>query len=163
MIRLLILVFALVFVIGGGVAGLVHFAVIPDFSGGMIANLVGVQGQPPGAAKEEDAAPAPRVDPIFMQVEPMLIPVIQDGELKRNVYIALRLEVTPDNKETVRLAMSRLHDVYMRALYDLVPEQYERRDTLDLAKIRDRLMVLTDRVVGPDKVEDIIFLSVFNR
>jgi hypothetical protein len=98
-----------------------------------------------------------------MQVEPMLIPVIQDGELKRNVYIALRLEVTPDNKETVRLAMSRLHDVYMRALYDLVPEQYERRDTLDLAKIRDRLMVLTDRVVGPDKVEDIIFLSVFNR
>lgn len=162
MIRLMVLVFAFVFVIGGGVAGLVHFAIIPDFSGGIIADLVGVQGQ---VATDEPAEPveAPRVDPIFLQVEPMLIPVIQGGELKRNVYIALRLEVTQENKEAVRLAMSRLHDVYMRALYDLVPEQYENRETLDLSKIRDRLMVLTERVLGPNMVEDIIFLSVFNR
>jgi flagellar basal body-associated protein FliL len=161
MIRLLIIVFALIAALGGGAAGLVHFAIIPDFTGGFIADLVGVQGQ--AASVPEDAPPPPRVDPVFMQVEPMLIPVIQDGELKKNVYIALRLQMNPEKKEEGRKALERLHDLYLRALYDIVPRQYEKRDTLDLTEVRERLLQITHRAIGPDVVEDIIFISVFNR
>ncbi len=162
MIRLLVIVFALIAALGGGAAGLVHFAIIPDFTGGLIANLVGVKGQV-ASASDEAPPPPPRIDPVFLQIEPMLIPVIQNRELKQNVYIALRLQLNPEKQAEGREAKDRLHDLYLRALYDMVPEQYERRDTLDLTKVRERLMKITQRVVGPDVVEDIIFVSVFNR
>lgn len=164
MIRLFIIVFALVAAVGGGLGGLVHFAIIPDFTGGMIANVVGVVGQPPAEGGEAEAPLAPTpVEPVYVQMSPMLIPVIQGGELKRNIYIALRIELVKEKEAEGHAALPRLQDLYLRALYDLVPEQQKDKETLDLQKIRERLMVISDRAVGPGVVKGIIFQSVFSR
>lgn len=164
MFRLLIIVFALVAAVGGGVGGLVHFAIIPDFTGGAIANIVGVVGQKSEAeAAAEAAAPPPRVEPVYMQVSPMLIPVIQGGELKRNIYIALRIELEAGKQAEGAAAMPRLQDLYLRALYEIIPEQQKTSENLDLQKVRERLLAISERAVGPGVVKDIVFQSVFSR
>lgn len=162
MFRLLLIVFALVAALGGGAGGLVHFAVIPDFTGGFIANVVGVVGQD-NAAHDGAPPPPPRVEPVYMQMSPLLIPVIQNGELKRNIYIALRVELEPEKRAEGEAAMPRLQDLYMRALYDMVPEQQKEQPNLDLDKIRERLLQISDRAIGKGVVKDIIFQSVFSR
>lgn len=162
MIRLLIIVFALVAALGGGATGLIHFAVIPDFTGGLVTNLIGVQGAE-AEKVEKEAPPPPKANPIYIQVDPVVVPIIKDGELKRNVYIAMRLEVTEETHAKVLANLERLHDVYLRALFEAVQDQEDEKNTLDLEPIRQRLLRITDRVVGPGEVNNIVFLSVFNR
>lgn len=163
MIRLLIIVLALVGVLGAGAGGLVHFAIIPDFSGGIISSLVGVVNQEQANKPEEHSAPAVRPDPVFMTMEPILIPVIKDGVLRHNVYIAIRLELEPGKEEAGKFYMSRLHDLYLRALFDTVQEQQKDRDTLDIPKLKERLMVVTGRAVEPGVVRGLLVMSAFNR
>lgn len=155
MIRLLIIVFALIVVLGAGAGGLIHFGIIPDFTGVLVA-------QEASEVVEEDVE-VKRVDPIFYDLDAMMVPVIQDGELRRNISIVFRLEIHQDHEEEAKQRMSQLHDVYLRALYDLIPQQYETRETLDLRKIKDRLMVITERVVGKGVIKDILVLTVFER
>ena len=155
MIRLLIIAFALILVLAAGAGGLIHFGILPDFTGVIVA-------QETTAVVEEEVAPK-RVDPVFHDLPAMMVPVIKDGELRHNVSIAFRLQINEEHKEDARLHMSQLHDVYLRALYDLIPAQYETRQTLDLRKLKARLMVITERVVGKGVVEDILVLTVFER
>lgn len=156
MIRLLVIVFALIVAVGAGLGGLIHFRVLPDFTG-MIAVSEGGESEP-------SVAPAPPVaEPVFYSLDPLLVPVIRDGELRRNIYIAFRLQVTSGQEEKAEFHLSQLRDVYLRALYDIIPKQLETRTTLDLRKVKSRLKVITDRVVGPGVVEDVIVVSVFER
>jgi len=158
MIRLLVIVFALIVAIGAGLGGLIHFRILPDFTG-MI-----VPAEQDGAAPQVEEPVAPeRTDPLFFELEPMLVPVIYDGQLQRNIFIAFRLQVAHGQQEKARFHMSQLHDVYLRALYDLIPKQLETRQTLDLRRLKKRLMVITERVVGPGVIEDILIVSVFER
>ncbi len=158
MIRLLVIVFALIVAIGAGLGGLIHFGILPDFTG-----MIVPPGQRAASEAVEEAPPAPRVDPIFFDMPPLLVPVIQDGELQRNIFIAFRVEVTPGAEEKARMHMSQLHDVYLRALYDIVPKQLKKRKTLDLRRLKARLMEISDRVTGPGVIADLVVLSVFER
>lgn len=156
MIRLLILVVVLALAIGVGIGGLIHFQMIPDFTG-MIAPPTEEQ------AVEAEPPPPPRIDPVLIDMKPMLVPVIRDRQVQRNIYIAFRLEVEPDRRDTLMGYLPQLQDVYLRALFEMVPKQLEKRQTLDLPKIKERLKVITDRVTGEGVVRDIVVSAVFDR
>lgn len=156
MIRLLVIVFALIVAVGAGLGGLIHFRVLPDFTG-MIPVSEGGESEP----SVEPPPPVP--EPVFYSMDPLLVPVIRDGELRRNIYIAFRLQVSSGQEEKAEFHLPQLRDVYLRALYDIIPKQLETRTTLDLRKVKNRLKVITERVVGPGVVEDVIVVSVFER
>lgn len=154
MIRILVIVFALVLALAGGAAGLIHFGILPDFTGLL---------RPPVEAEAAPPPPPPRVEPVFQHISPFLVPIIRNGQIERSLYIGLRLRVNPDKGREVALYHSRLHDAYMRLLFDLVPQQMERRDTLDLAAMKVRLKEVADRLMGPGMVEEVMFQAVFER
>lgn len=153
MIRILLIVFALVLAIAGGVAGLIHFGILPDYTG-LIRPPVETEAEPP---------PPPRVEPVFQHLTPFLIPIIRNGQIERSLYIGLRLQVNPEKGSQVAMYHSRLHDAYMRLLFDLVPKQMERRETLDLAAMKVRLQEVADRLMGKGMVEEVMFQAVFER
>lgn len=155
MIRLLAIVVALVFALAGGGVGLIHFGYLPDYTG-----LI-----KPAVSETEPAAPppVPRVEPVFQHIAPFLIPVIRDGQIERSMYIGLRLRVAPGQGAHVTMHHARLHDVYMRVLYEMVPEQLERRQTLDLMALKTRLQDVANRLLGADMVEEVMFQAVFER
>lgn len=158
MIRLLVIVFALIIAVGAGLGGLIHFGVLPDFTG-----MVPVAGQDQTTEDTEPAPPPRAPEPIFVSMDPLLIPVILDGEVQSSIYIAFRLQVAEGQQEEATFRLPQLRDVYMRALYDMVPKQMATRKTLDLRKLKARLKVITDRVLGEGVVEDVIVVSVFER
>jgi len=158
MVRLLLIVFALAVVVAMSAGGLAYFRIIPDFTG-----LIAPAAEGGGAAASTPVEEPVRVPPQFIEVEPFLVPVIRDGELERNIYIALRLQVAPANADGVRRHAQALRDVYLRALFDIIPSQLDSRDTLDLGKIKARLNAITDQVVGEDKVDDVLISALFER
>ncbi|MGC2854227.1 hypothetical protein ACM64Y_02045 [Novispirillum sp. DQ9] len=153
MIRILLIVFALILAMAGGVAGLIHFGVLPDYTG-LIRPPVEEAAAPP---------PPPRVEPVFQHITPFLIPIIRNGQIERSLYIGLRLRVNPEKRSEVTLFHARLHDVYMRLLFELVPQQMEQRDTLDLAAMKVRLQEVADRLLGQGMIEEVMFQAVFER
>lgn len=155
MIRLLAIVVALGLALAGGGVGLIHFGFLPDYTGFIT---------PPVTETEPTAPPpTPRVEPIYQHIAPFLIPVIRDGEIERSMYIGLRLRVAPGQGSHVTMNHARLHDVYMRVLYEMVPSQLEQRQTLDLVALKARLQTVADRVLGAGMVEEVMFQAVFER
>ena len=157
MIRVLVIVVALMVAVMLGLGGLIHFNIIPDITGGLIKPMEG---------KAEDApppGPPPRVDPIFLNMAPFSIPVIQNKEVTGNIYFALRLEMYPTADDRVAKALPQLHDLYLRALFQMVPDMMTERTTPDYRAIKARLKVITERVVGTGQVKDVIVMSAFTR
>jgi hypothetical protein len=161
MIRLLIIVFALIVALGAGAGGLIQFGILPDFTGMIVPPGQDAGGQETAGTAED--APVVRVDPVFLDMPPILVPIIRQGVLERNIYIALRLKVVPGQEQAARYHSQALHDVYVRALYDQVPRQMEKRQTLDLQRLKDRLFEITERVVGKGVVEAVLVQAVFER
>ncbi len=156
MIRLLAIAVALGLVLAGGGVGLIHFGFLPDYTGGLIKPTV-------TEAEPEAPPPIPRVEPVYQHIAPFLIPVIRDGQIERSMYIGLRLRVAPGQGSHVTMHHARLHDVYMRVLYEMVPGQLEQRQTLDLMALKNRLQDVADRVLGAGMVEEVMFQAVFER
>ncbi|GAB3131428.1 hypothetical protein [Novispirillum itersonii] len=157
MIRVLVIVVALIVAVMLGLGGLVHFNVIPDITGGLIkpVDQKAETAPPPG--------PPPRVDPVFLGMAPFSVPIIQNKTVSSNIYFALRLELAPGTESAVAKFLPQLHDLYLRALFQMVPEMMERRTTPDFRAIKDRLKVITERVVGTGQVKEIIIMSAFIR
>lgn len=161
MIRLLAIVIALVIALMGGAAGLIHFGFLPDFTG-----LIPKVDQPQGEGAEEGEEvqrPQQIVSPAYQFLPPFLIPMVRDGQLERSFYLSIRLQVPMEQANTAQMYHPRLRDAYMRALFELIPESLEGRQTLDLVRIKRRLMEITPRVTGEGVVEDILFQAVFER
>lgn len=155
MLRLLVIIFALVLTAASGFGGLIHFGVIPDVTG-LIKPDQGENG-------ESEKAPPPRIEPVFMTLEPFLIPVIRDGKVVRNLYIGLRLDVAPDRAQQAQQSIPRLHDAFMRTLFEVVPELLEERSTVDVEKMKWRLQTVADEVVGPGVIQDVMVQALFDR
>ncbi|MFA7430023.1 MAG: hypothetical protein WCZ23_07695 [Rhodospirillaceae bacterium] len=155
MIRLLAIMVALLLAVAGGAVGLIHFSFVPDYTG-MI--------KPAKTTAEAEAPPpVPRIEPVFQHISPFLIPIIRNGAIERSMYIGLRLKVQPGQHAHVALHHARLHDVYMRLLYEVVPAQMAERTTLDLVALKIRFKEVADRLVGQGMVEEVMFQAVFER
>lgn len=157
MIRVLVIMVALIVAVMLGLGGLIHFNVIPDITGGLIK---------PIDRKAEDApppGPPPRIDPVFLNMAPFSVPIIQNKTVTSNIYFALRLELVPGTEATVAKFLPQLHDLYLRALFQMVPDMMAERTTPDYRAIKDRLKVITERVVGTGQVKEVIITSAFIR
>lgn len=157
MIRLIIMIVAVIVAVVLGLGGLIHFSVIPDVTGGLI-KPADQQAEAP-----KDPGPPPRVDPVFLDMTPISVPVIQNKEVQHNIFLALRLDLVPGEEAAVAPYLPQLHDLYLRALFQMVPEMMEKRPTPDYRAIKARLMVITERVVGPGHVKDILVMAAFTR
>lgn len=155
MFRLIIIVVALLFALSGGAAGLIHFGVIPDFTGIIVDEAPTADDEAPPAAV--------RVPPVFVSVEPLTIPVIVDGQLKKNVYVAFRLEIAPEARSDVEVRLTQMRDVYITTLHKELGKQYKDRDIVDVATLKKQLLAVSQRALGKERVRDVVIEAVFNR
>lgn len=156
MIRVLVIVVALIVAVMLGLGGLIHFNIIPDITGGLIKPV-------DKKAENIPPPPPPRVDPVFLSMAPFSVPIIQNKTVTSNIYFALRLELVPGTESAVAKFLPQLHDLYLRALFQMVPEMMSERTTPDYRAIKARLKVITERVVGQGQVKEIIIMSAFIR
>lgn len=158
MIRLIMIIVVLLIVLLLTVGGLIYFKVVPDFTGMILPPTKTVAS----AASAVPAEPVV-VDPELYDITPVTVPVIRDGQLTGSVYVAFRLEMVPGKQKVVDDHLQQLHDVYIRALYRELAAEFNERETPNIPAIKAYLKELTEKVVGPGVIKDVIIQSAFVR
>lgn len=108
-------------------------------------------------------APAPREaggsvvvsPPSYVDFGLLIVPVVQDREVRKQAEMILRLEVPFDKKEVVAQNLPRLQNAFLEDMMAFLPYQLRDNSSLDNTAIRRRLLIICDKVLVPGWVKDV--------
>ena len=108
---------------------------------------------------------APNQQPLFVTIDNLHIPIIGDDGPEQLLSLIVSLEVKDlPTAENVRVRTPRLADAYMRALYGALYRGSIRNGTLvDVTKVKRKLEVATEEVLGPNIVRNVLVQAVAQR
>ena len=114
---------------------------------------------------EEQTAELPEIaDLISVDVDPLTVPVIRDGRVVQHMSFLVVLRVNDEDElRLVYKAMRRLTDAYIKELHVLLARRFVWEQDDIGPYVRKRLMVASERVVGPGIVEEVLLRGVSSR
>lgn len=105
---------------------------------------------PQGSAQE-----APQVQ--FVDLPPLTLPVVRDGDVERVVRVDLALELKSGaDAPRVSADLPRLTDAFLVELYALVGHRLMEENRYDADVIKRRLQAASERVLGPGVVTAVL-------
>ncbi|WP_242442916.1 flagellar basal body-associated protein FliL [Magnetospirillum sp. 15-1] len=146
MVRLIFLVVALLMLIGAVIGGLYFWGVDPLAKLGITAPMM----------SKEPAAPPPPPPPVYVDFGLLIVPVIQDREVKKQAEMIVRLEVDPKNKEIVAKNLPRLQNAYLAEMITYLGATVREGQPLDVPAIRRRLTISAEKTLGGIYVKDVV-------
>ena len=118
------------------------------------------------AASSEEAPPEKtgfmsRNTPVFYPLDPLIVPIFDDNKVVATIQIHVKLEVVgKDNMEKVSRLRPRISDALLRDLYGFLPRLIKSRNHVDVAILKQRLKIMTDRAIGEGIVQDVLIQSI---
>jgi len=138
----------LLLVVVGGAVGAMYFLKLGPFEG------------PPPEKTQEELELEREDNTTAISINPFTVPMFQGERIAGSIQVQFELEVVKGQEEAVNSQMVRLEDAYIRDLYVFLPRLLRNQETLDINKLKRRLMRITEKIVGPDIVEDVLIQSV---
>ena len=125
------------------------------------------KGGEEGAAKKPDDVSGGRFagDPVFVHLDPMVLPIITDDGAEQLVTLQIAIEVKNfDIADSIHANMPIVRDALMRALYGGLGSGALRNGALvDVEKIKNKATVALDSVIGADGIRDVLVEAVAQR
>lgn len=143
--KIILLVVALLLLGGGGV--------------GAYLFLFKKDGEGQAHAEEPKKPVGP---PQFVEIGPLVLPIIGKTRIEQNLQLVVQVQVLGDEKrEFVRDRRYRLQDAYLRALYGkLGAEQVRAGQIVDIGKVQQILMDVTNKTLGDGYADDVLISAV---
>ncbi|CAA7613285.1 conserved hypothetical protein [Magnetospirillum sp. LM-5] len=148
MIRLLFIVLAFLIMVGGLIGGLYFWGVDPLAK---FNQLVGNAPADPNAPKVPAVTP-----PSFVEFGILIVPVVQDREIKKQAEMIIKLEVPYEKKEKVAQNLPRLQNAFLQEMMSFLPGHLRNQPQLDHATIQRRLQYQADKVLGAGMIKDVL-------
>ncbi len=145
----LIIIFVAVLFLAGAIIGVMKFMGLGPFKD---PDKV-VEAPKP---KEEEA--------LFVDMEPLIINIVRDGEIVATVQMELKLEcVGTKDIIAIKRLLPKLKDAFMKDMHAFVPRMLSEIQRLDLPTIKARLFLVSNRVT-PRKgmVRDVLIQSLLD-
>lgn len=149
--KLIIIGGAAVVLLGGGAGG--------AFMTGMLDPLLGIEE----TKNEEEVAKAKDLeqaqDAIFVELSPLMAPVISGGRVKQQVMLTISLQVKDvgAKNDLVRI-MPKLRDAMLRELFDRPLVKDKGDGSLDINDIKSRMLRVAHGVLARDQVQDVLIV-----
>lgn len=148
MIRLVFMVVAFLMMVGAIIGGLYFWGIDPlDRFNQLIGNAP--------APKENASVPKVIAPPSYVDFGLLIVPVVQDREVRKQAEMILRLEVPFEKKEIVAQNLPRLQNAFLEDMMAFLPYQLRDSSSLDHVAIRRRLLTICDKVLMPGWVKDV--------
>jgi len=110
--------------------------------------------------KQEEAKPAEPEKAgsgVFVQLEPLMAPVIVDGKIKMQVSVTLSLEVKDsDSRNEVARLLPRLRDAMLQDLYGTPVVGGDGEGAIDLPSLKSRMLAVARQLLGADRVQQVL-------
>lgn len=145
MIRVIFIVISLLLLLAGVVGGLYFWGIDP------LAKL-GIDNP----LSHHDAPPPPPPTPSYVDFGLLMVPVIQNHEVRKQAEMIVRLEVEPRNKDIVARNLPRLQNAFLEDMINFLSTNLQPDQPLDTQAISRRLMVVADRTLGPGYLRRVV-------
>lgn len=159
--KIVMMLFALLLVGGGGAGAYFYFnkpaeaAIDPkDLEKGAKKEL---------SDKEKTEADA-KVS--FVKMDPLTLPVVGKNGVVQIINISVTLEVSnPEVAKEIEKFTPRLKDAYIQDMYGSLSNNtaMDVSGVVEVNKIKARLNKITTKIIGPDKVNDVLLQAVQQR
>lgn len=161
--RILLCALAAILVLGGAGAGAYYY-----FSGNSAQAADGAEvGDQHDAHKQtakkakggHDAAPS------FVELDPLILPIVDNNGVSQIVTMVISLEVhDAAAAETVSSLSPRLKDAFIQDMYGVLNRHAALKGgVIQVSKIKERLSVLSGKVVGENMISDVLLQVVQQR
>ncbi|WP_114393711.1 hypothetical protein [Oleisolibacter albus] len=116
-------------------------------------------------AEAEKKPPEPSGPPVYVNVGPMMIPVINAKRIEQNIVLTVSLQVASESvRDEVADQRPRLIDAYVAALYGSVEQGHVvDGQILNIPEVKQKLVEATGKVLKPGLVQDVLIQSVSQR
>ncbi|MBT3766049.1 MAG: hypothetical protein HOB79_02960 [Rhodospirillaceae bacterium] len=148
----LIIAVVLVMMIAGGAISALKFLEIGPFA-------------PEESAAVDPKAPVANPDepPKYVEMKPILIPVIAQDKVVVTYRIVVQLETYGyDNKQMLLKLKPKLSDIFIRDLHAFIPRLFRNKKELDVAIVKQRLELIASRSTKPGVITGVLVQSVTN-
>jgi hypothetical protein len=110
------------------------------------------------AEEEEGKANKPPPEFEYVELKPLVLPIITEKGLTQQVSLLVSLEIPYGKTEHIKAMAPKLADAYISDLYGALGnnEAMMRGGVVDVTAIKERLTADTTRVLGPDKVHEVL-------
>ena len=137
------------------------FSVFLMLSGGTVSVLKFLQIGPFEQVSEEDLKAEeeaiPDVPPVVIAMDDLYISILAEDRVAATVMIKLNLEVIgKENEEKVTKLLPRLGDSFFKDLYVFIPRVIRRQNKLNTDILTERLMMIGEKVMGPNVINNVI-------
>lgn len=124
----------------------------------LVAPAIAVAAESEGG--EEAAAATPDFE--YLDMKPLVLPIITEKGLTQQVSLVISLEVPYGTKDKVKAMEPKLADAYISDLYGALGTGHGlmKNNVIDIPAIKSRLSKNTIKVLGPDKVNDVLLQVV---
>ncbi len=117
-----------------------------------------------GSAAESDGEEAGESKGIFVTLDPMIIPVIADGVVRRHLTLQLQLEMRDiESDRRLQRRFPKLVDAFLSELYALMSMRFVREKGVDVEFFRSRLMMRADALLGEGAIKEILVRGIDKR
>jgi flagellar FliL protein len=113
----------------------------------------------------EDAKAGEAAPPTFVELKPLVLPLLDQNGVSQIISIVVSLEMdTPEKAAEVELMKPRLTDAYIQGMYGVLSSKSVMEGgVLQVGYIKNRLNTITSKVMGEDKVKDVLLQVVQQR
>lgn len=161
--KLAVIAILAVLILGGGAAGAYFYFDKPaEAAAGPVDEAAKAEHE---AKKEEAAEGAEAPKEQFVQLDPLILPVIGETGVSQTISLVISIEV-PDEaaaKEVERLS-PRLKDAFIQDMYGALSRKSAMQNgVLQVNAIKERLNHISTKVLGQEKVNDVLLQIVQQR
>jgi flagellar FliL protein len=152
--RMVIIAAVALLVLGGGGAGAYfYFSQPAEASAGEAAKEV---------VKNEKSKKEGTETTEFVELDPLILPVIDNTGVTQTVSMVIALEVPDKTKaEEVKKLSPRLKDAYIQDMYGILNAHAALKGgVLQVGEIKERLNKITTKVLGEDMVNEVLLQVV---
>ena len=140
----IVIAVAVVLMLAGATISVLKFLGIGPFGDDEVVEIVAT-GTTPGEA------------PNFVTMDVLVIPIFQGDKVAATVQIQLKLEAASvENQIEIARLLPRLNDAFLSDLYGFIPRHLRKEEGLDVALIKDRLQLVSDKVAGPGVIKSVL-------
>ncbi len=146
----LLLIFGLLIMLGGGTVSALKFLNLGPFQG--------------DAEVEEKPEEQVEDTTLFVDMEPLAIPIFQGNRVVATVQIQVKLETNgEDNVERIKQIMPVITDAFVRDLHSFMPRLLKAEERIDVLIIKQRLQLIGNKVAGKGLIKNVLVQSVIDQ
>ena len=146
----LLLIFGLLVMLCGGTVSALKFLKLGPF-----------QGEEVVEEKPEEQVEATI---LFVDMEPLAIPIFQGNRVAATVQIEVKLVTNgKDNVERIKQIMPVITNAFVRDLHSFMPRLLKAEERIDALIIKQRLQLISNKVAGKGLIKNVLVQSVINQ